>query len=69
MSQYQKSCNYCKQEIRMTNDSGKWLPANLDGSRHYCNNQETGTKKVIKEKELTLEERVERLERFILIRE
>ena len=46
MSQYQKSCSYCKKEIRMSNDTGKWLPLNMDGSFHSCQAQQTGTKKV-----------------------
>jgi hypothetical protein len=36
MSQYQKPCIFCKQEIKMSNDSGNWLPYNLDGSIHEC---------------------------------
>jgi hypothetical protein len=50
----------------MTNDSGKWKPFNLDGSFHFCSEQQTGTNKVAKEKELTVEERLLRLERIIL---
>ena len=48
MSQYQKSCMFCNKEIRMSNDTGKWLPMNLDGSFHSCNQNQTstGTKKV-----------------------
>lgn len=36
MSEYTKPCTTCKQQIRMTNNSGKWLPQNLDGSPHRC---------------------------------
>ena len=36
MSGYQKPCIFCKQEIKMSNDSGNWLPYNLDGSLHEC---------------------------------
>ena len=49
----------------MTNDSGKWKPLNLDGSFHFCDAQ-TGTQKAAKEKELTVEERLLRLERIVL---
>jgi hypothetical protein len=67
MSQYQKSCNFCKSEIKMSNDSGTgWRPMNLDGTAHRCvmNTQQTGTKKVAKE--LSLEDRVKRLEQIVL---
>jgi hypothetical protein len=36
MSEYVKTCKYCKQEIKMSNDSGKWNPYNKDGSAHDC---------------------------------
>ncbi len=36
MSGYTKPCIFCKQEIRMSNDSGNWLPYNLDGTSHEC---------------------------------
>ena len=36
MSGYQKPCIFCKQEIRLSNDTGKWLPYNLDGTNHEC---------------------------------
>ena len=37
MSEYTKTCIYCKAEIRMSNkDEGKWLPYNFDGSAHDC---------------------------------
>ena len=61
MSQYQKPCTYCKSEIRMSNNTGKWLPMNLDGSFHSCN---TNIKKVAKER--TVEERLKRLEQIVL---
>jgi hypothetical protein len=66
MSQYQKSCMFCKREIKMSNETGKWLPMNLDGSFHSCNQIQisTGTKKV-ETKTLSLEERVKRLEDFV----
>ena len=33
---YQKECMYCKQQITMSDESGKWLPYNPDGSSHDC---------------------------------
>ena len=44
MSEYVKTCKYCKQEIKMSDDSGKWNPYNKDGSAHDCRSkQETST--------------------------
>lgn len=65
MSQsYSKSCMFCKQEIVMSDrTSANWLPYNLNGSIHDCKN--TGTKKV-ETKELSLEERVKRLESIVI---
>jgi hypothetical protein len=65
MSQsYNKPCMFCKQEIVMSDrTSGNWLPYNLNGSIHEC--KSTGTKKV-ETKELTLEERVKRLESIVI---
>jgi hypothetical protein len=64
MSEYTKPCTTCKQQIRMSNNSGKWLPSNLDGSRHFCSSQQAGTTKDTKD--LTVEERLKRLEQIVL---
>ena len=40
MSQYQRPCSFCKQEIRMSDNSGQWLPYNLDSSFHQCKKSE-----------------------------
>ena len=45
--------------------SGNWLPYDLNGRVHDCKNTSTGTKKV-ETKELTLEERVKRLESIVI---
>ena len=45
--------------------SGNWLPYDLNGQVHDCKNTSTGTKKV-ETKELTLEERVKRLESIVI---
>jgi hypothetical protein len=36
MSEYVKACSTCKREIRMSNNSGKWQPFNLDNTAHRC---------------------------------
>ena len=33
---YKKNCVYCNQEITMSDETGKWLPYNNDGSSHDC---------------------------------
>ena len=49
---YKKPCIFCKQEIKTSDGSGKWLCYNLDNTLHECSNQ----KKVdSKGNELTLE--------------
>ena len=39
------NCKYCSQEIKWEQEGGKWIPYNLDGSRHNCrnNNQKQST--------------------------
>ena len=73
MSQsYNKSSMYCDKEIRMSNDTGKWLPMNLDGGFHSCNQNQpnTNTKKVENNVNvLTLEKldaRLRRLESMVI---
>jgi hypothetical protein len=75
MSEYPKSCVYCKAEIRMTNkNEGKWLPYNLDGSVHNCKpSDQTPPEAQLhntvtyasKEKKLSVEERLARLEEAV----
>jgi hypothetical protein len=37
MSQsYVKECIFCKNEIKMSDEKGKWLPFNKDGTSHEC---------------------------------
>jgi hypothetical protein len=73
---YQKECMYCKQQITMSDESGKWLPYNKDGSSHDCRNNNNKDKKEaqkqepsIKEKgkEFTLEEVRKKLESIGII--
>jgi len=33
---YFKECTFCKEKIRMSDQSGKWLPYSLDGKVHEC---------------------------------
>jgi hypothetical protein len=42
---YEKECLYCKNKIRMSKESGKWLPYDLNNGPHDCRNkkQETST--------------------------
>lgn len=56
---YVKGCIYCKQKIRMSDESGKWLPYNEDNSMHNCrsNNSELSRNKAY-----TVDEIVEKLE-------
>ena len=68
MSEYNKSCTTCKKEIRMSNNSGKWLPLNLDNTVHRCFVKETRVYEN-KEKPLTLEDlnlRLQLLESIVL---
>lgn len=77
MSQYKKSCMYCKNEIQMSDRSGNWLPYDLDGGTvHDCrnqkqtttssNNSKNGQVTLVSKKALTVEERLKRLEQIIL---
>jgi hypothetical protein len=36
MSSFKKKCDFCGQEIQLSNDSGRWLPRNLDNTAHEC---------------------------------
>lgn len=38
---YEKECTYCHDKIRMSKETGKWLPYNKDGSAHDCRNEAT----------------------------
>jgi hypothetical protein len=40
MSSFKKSCTFCGQEIVLSNDSGRWLPRNLDNTFHECKNKQ-----------------------------
>jgi hypothetical protein len=33
---YEKECLYCHQKIRMSKETGKWLPYSLDNGPHDC---------------------------------
>ena len=48
MSEYVKTCTYCKNEIQMSDKEGRWLPYNKDGTTHDC-------KKKNGKQEITLE--------------
>jgi hypothetical protein len=38
---YEKECLYCKEKIRMSKETGKWLPYNLNNGQHDCRKNET----------------------------
>ena len=37
---YEKECIFCKTKIRMSKQSGKWLPYNLNNGQHDCQKKE-----------------------------
>lgn len=45
---YQKTCDYCKEKIQMSDKEGKWLPYNLNNGPHDCSKKKD-------KKEITLE--------------
>lgn len=59
MSQsYVKSCVFCKENIKMSDQNGKWLPYNQDGSQHDCKKEK---------KQITLEAVQKKLESLGII--
>jgi hypothetical protein len=60
MSEYVKTCTYCKSEIQMSDKEGRWLPFNKDGSTHDC-------KKKNGKQEFTLEAVQKKLESLGII--
>ena len=36
MSEFEKTCTYCNNKIKLSDSTGKWLPYNLDNSPHDC---------------------------------
>lgn len=57
MSEFEKTCTYCKEKIKLSDkQGGKWLPYNLDGSAHDCRT------KPDQEKEVTLQAVLKKLE-------
>jgi len=51
---YEKECMYCKTKIRMSKESGKWLPYNLNNGPHDCRKKQEPTTQQAKQ-EYTLE--------------
>jgi hypothetical protein len=62
---YQKECSYCKQQITMSDETGKWLPYNADMSAHDCRANKNGNGNG--QKKFTLEEVVRKLESLGII--
>ena len=63
MSGFTKPCTYCNKEIRLSNDSGRWLPYNLDNTAHECKGKQTQPAQQ-EPKKLTLENLDFRLQRL-----
>jgi hypothetical protein len=65
---YEKECIFCKNKITMSNETGKWLPYNNDGSSHDCrtNGKTNGQTKQTKQ-EITLEMVQKKLESIGII--
>ena len=59
MSIYVKTCPFCKQGIKMSDESGKWLPYDSDGGKHDC--------RMKNGKDLTVEALVRKLESLGII--
>jgi hypothetical protein len=36
LSEYLKPCTFCKEQIKMSDNGGKWHATNTDGSEHEC---------------------------------
>jgi hypothetical protein len=74
MSEYVKACTTCKREIRMSNNTGKWQPFNLDNTAHRCfeksnENRANSSKTSVKTGSISLEDldlRLKLLESIIL---
>ena len=56
---YEKECMYCKTKIRMSKESGKWLPYNINNGPHDCRKKDKETKP---KQEFTLEAVLKKLE-------
>jgi hypothetical protein len=61
---YVKECIFCKNEITMSNETGKWLPYNKDGSAHDCG---TNGKTNAQNQKYTLDEVQKKLESIGII--
>jgi hypothetical protein len=61
MSEYMRECSFCKEKIKMSDQKGKWLPFDQDGSTHEC--KKNGKNK----KEFTLEAVQNKLESIGII--
>ena len=51
---YDKNCIFCQKKLRMSDQTGKWLPYNEDGSIHDCKKNGTPVQK--SKQEITLEQ-------------
>lgn len=62
---YEKACIFCKNNITISNETGKWLPYNNDGSAHDC--RTNGQKQEQSRKEYTLADVTKKLESIGII--
>lgn len=73
MSSFKKKCDFCGQEIQLSNDSGRWLPRNLDNTAHECKGKQPQTQPQPQQPQkehkssLTLEDLDARLKRVELV--
>jgi hypothetical protein len=64
---YVKECIFCKNNITMSNETGKWLPYNKDGSAHDCRTNDNGKKTNGQSRKYTLDEVQKKLESIGII--
>jgi hypothetical protein len=50
MSEYSKTCKFCKAEIKMSDESGKWKAINKDGNVHDCRKRQEITLEAVQQK-------------------
>ena len=68
MSGYPRDCKFCGQKIILSEESGRWLPRNLDNTFHECKGkhleQPQQAQPQPQKKQITLEDIQARLERI-----
>jgi len=59
---YQKECIFCKQKIVMSNETGKWLPFDLNNGPHECQKKNSSVPTNGNGNDLSVEVLLKRLE-------